>query len=146
MSGIEVAGIALAILPMVVSATTQYDKCLAALKRFRRFKAEANKTLLLLGVQKRIFTAQCRILLSTVVGRHTSLEMLGLFDDLRRTDSTLEGQLVLRMGDNYRPCVDIMRLIDQNLRSVDNECQKLADTSAVVDPVRFLYIASKSLF
>ena len=106
----EAAGLALAFLPLLVSALSHRSKCLVALKRFRNPLDDAERFLIMFDVQANIFQSHCRQLLK-----------LFLFKDQRQ-------RLDKGLGDNHQTYQKIVGLIDQQLRNVHQDVQKLEST------------------
>ena len=72
----EAAGLALAILPLLVSALENYEACLQPIKTFIRFTSQAQDFQRHLKVQGAIFQNQCRILLAQAVDHDVAGHML----------------------------------------------------------------------
>jgi hypothetical protein len=68
MSGFEVVGVALALMPLVISVAEDYNKVHGRFTRYRKFSAEAKEFQSLLKIQKTIFREECRLLICQVVG------------------------------------------------------------------------------
>ena len=78
MSGFEAAGLALAILPLILSAAKHYDSVLCPFRRYTRFAKEAKTYSKELGIQRTIFRNECRNLLKEVIDHDTASSMFNL--------------------------------------------------------------------
>lgn len=76
MSGIEGAGLALAVLPLVLSAARGYDNVLSLFFRYKRFAKEAKRYSRELDIQRTIFRNECRNLLEEIVEHDAASGML----------------------------------------------------------------------
>lgn len=77
MSGVEIAvGLALGVLPLLISAAEHYDDCLRPFIRYKNFVKEADRFQNLLAIQKVIFKNQCRILLEEIIEHDVASSML----------------------------------------------------------------------
>lgn len=130
MSGIEVAGLALAILPLVVSTAKRYDSALSPYLRYRRFAKEAKLYSKGLEIQRTIFRNECRNLLERVIDHDTASGMLNLLSQEPWSDAHLDAQLVQQLGESWKACVAIIELIEGQLSEVEVENQGFG---AIVD-------------
>ena len=80
MSGVEVAGLALAILPLMVSAVDHYDRLLDSFRTYRCFSSKVKRLTDDLNIQRTIFRTECLLLLAPITTRASAQSML---DDLR---------------------------------------------------------------
>jgi hypothetical protein len=110
-SGVEIAGLVLASIPLVVSALEHYSDGMSALERWWRYKREVNKVVRLLVAEQVLFQGTCERLLNAVV-TPTELELLiELPGGARWKDSTLDQRLRRHLGrsyDSYMSCVEDM--------------------------------------
>ncbi len=128
MSGIEVVGVTLAILPLLVSTAEHYDDCIRPILRYRKLVSEVDGFRRRLEVQKAIFINQCRFLLESVIEHDDAVRMLAARScDPSWRDRTLEYQLLDRFGDAKEACVTSIELITEKLRSIEKESQVLRD-------------------
>ncbi|CAF9930721.1 hypothetical protein IMSHALPRED_008261 [Imshaugia aleurites] len=144
MSGVEaVAGLALGILPLLISAAEHYDDTLRPFERYKNFAKEADRFQGQLGIQKVIFRNQCRILLEEIIEHDVASSMLyGLSGPTHPSwsDVELEEQLSQLLGESRDACVTTVEMIEQRLGDIDGESQDLAttihqDSEGVPDPV-----------
>ena len=130
MAGIEVAGLALAVLPILATAAQQYNNCASPLKRYKRFTAEAQDYYQELGIQKAIFRDQCRNLLEEVVDHDAATSMLNSLTQTSWADRKLDAQIALLLGESLEACLAVIQLIEQRLQAITAESQRF---KSVVD-------------
>ena len=134
MSGVEaIAGLALGILPLLISAAEHYDDCLRPFIRYKNFAKEADRFAHLLGVQKTIFRNQCRLLLEEIIEHDVASSMLspspsGANHHPSWSDIDLEDQLSQLLGDSRDACVTTVEMIEERLRDIKGESQDLETT------------------
>ena len=128
MSGIEAAGLALTILPLMVSALQHYEDCFRPFLRYKRFAKEADVFRKLFSVQKAIFRNQCAILLQELVEHDAALAILNGARHLSDFDDDLERRLNELLGESKEPCVAIMNAIHDKLSDMESESQQLEIT------------------
>lgn len=125
MSGIEVAGIALAILPLLISTAKRYNDCFLPLTRYRKFAPEVSRFQQQLKIQKTIFRNQCRILLEFVINRDDAERTLSASRHPSTSNSDVETRLAVQLGESKEACRTIVSLIDERLRDIEKESQDL---------------------
>lgn len=143
MTGVEVAGLVLGVLPLIVGAIENYEKIGDLFLTYRRYSKEVKKFNTELGVQRVIFQNECVLLLSQVVDDERALHDMfnepahNLRQRLRHEDS-LERKLVQRMNervyDSHQQIVALLELIRQTLEQIygetkDYEGEPLDDAS-----------------
>lgn len=116
----EVAGVALAVLPVLMSAAQHYNSCLDPLRRYRRFAKEAQAYCKEIDIQRAIFRNECRNLLEEVVDHVTASGMLDTItpENTAWVDKNLDDQLVQRLGESVTACLDVVGLLEEHLQSV----------------------------
>lgn len=128
MSGIEAAGLALAILPLIVSAAEHYEDCFHPFLQYKNFAREADFFRKLFGVQKVIFKNQCGILLQELVDHDAALAVLNGAHHLSHVSDELERRLDELLGESKEPCVSIIETIHDKLSDIESESQQLGAT------------------
>lgn len=118
MSGAEVA---LALLPLLISAVEHYKNCFRPLIRYRKFTSELDRFQQRLKIQKAIFRNQCRILLENVVHQDVASQMLEEKNHFLWCDAPTEKLLVQQLGSSGEACVAVIELIDERLRGIEKE-------------------------
>lgn len=128
MSGIEVVGVALAILPIIISAVEHYEDCIRPIRRYRKLALEVRDFERRLSIQNIIFLNQCRILLEGIVERERTQRMLiNRSADPSWKDEALERCLDEHLGESKKSCVTSIELIAGRLSLIRNDCQRLRD-------------------
>lgn len=132
MSGAEVVGFTLALLPLLISAAEHYDDCIRPILRYRKIVEEVHLFQRNLKVQRTIFRNQCRILLESVIEHDAAIRMLGVgSNDPSWGDVDLEEQLTEQLGASKEACATSIELINERLQSIGKESR---DLQAVADP------------
>ena len=131
MSGVEtaVAGLAIGVLPLLISAAEHYNDCLRPFIRYRNFAREAGRFQDLLDIQKVIFRNQCRILLEEIIEHDVVSSMLNGPSGASHpswSDVDLEKQLCQLLGESRDACIKNVKLIEERLRDIDSESQNLS--------------------
>ena len=121
MSGFEIAGLALAILPILMSAAQQYNNCLGPFSRYKRFAKEARGYYKELEIQRTIFRNECRNLLEEIVDHDAASSMLDSLTQKAWANKKLDEQLAEQLGESLDACVAIIELIEQRLRDISGE-------------------------
>ena len=132
MSGVEtVAGLALGVLPLLISAAEHYEDCLRPFIRYKNFAKEADRFRHLLGIQKTIFRNQCRLLLEEIIEHDVAFSMLSGPSGANHpswSDIDLEEQLSQLLGDSRNACITTVEMIEERLRDIEGESQDLETT------------------
>lgn len=123
MSGIEIAGLTLAVLPILLSAAQLYSNCLSPFSRYKRFAKEARDYHKELEIQRTIFRNQCRNLLEEVIDHDEASSMLNSLTQQAWKNQRLDEQLAQHLGESLRACVAIIELIEQRLRDISEESE-----------------------
>ena len=121
MSGIEAAGLALAILPLILSATKNYNNALSPFLRYKRFAKETKTYSKELDVQRTLFRNECRNLLEKIIEHDAASSMLELLTRETWSDPQLERRLVEHLGDSTQACLTKIELIEEQLRNINAE-------------------------
>ena len=124
MSGFEVAGLALAILPLIFSAAKRYDSVLMPFLRYKRYAKEVKTYSKELGVQGTIFRNECRNLLEEVIDHDSASGMLVLLAQEAWSDCHLDAQLKQQLGESFEACVAIIELVEERLQDIEAENQE----------------------
>ena len=125
MSGAE-AGLALGVLPILISAAEHYSDCLRPFTRYKHFSKQANQFQNQLGIQKVLFRNQCRLLLEDIIDHDVASSMLDAVKHPSWSDIALEERLVQLLGESRSACISIIETIEERLRDIDTESQDLA--------------------
>lgn len=122
------AGLALGVFPLLISAVEHYDDCLRPFLRYKNFAKEADRFRDLLRIQKSIFKNQCRILLEEIVDHDVASSMLDGAAHPSRSDLELEKQLCQLLGDSRDACTTTVEMIGERLRDIEGENRDLEST------------------
>ena len=120
------AGLALGVLPLMISAAEHYDHCLRPFTRYKNFTKEADRFRSQLGIQRVIFKNQCRILLEAVITHDVASGMLT--DGSHHpswSDLELEKQICQLLDESKDACVATVEMIEEHLLDVENEVRDL---------------------
>lgn len=146
MSGIELAGVTLALLPLLVSAAENYGRCAAPISRFKNFPKEVEQFLEQVDIQKLVFRNQCRVLLENVVDQDVARTMIQTAEHHSWHDIELEARLAQLMENTRGSCIKTMESIDEKLKAIESECQKLSASLTESDQVGVVIKPTLALF
>lgn len=121
MSGFEVAGLALAVLPVLMSAAQTYNNCVGPFHRYRKFAKEAHDYCEELEIQRTIFRDLCRNFLEELIDHDTANCMLKKLDQQTWADEKLDEQLVQLLGESLDRCKGVVGLIGNRLQDISGE-------------------------
>lgn len=122
MSGAEtVVGLVLGVLPLLVSTAEHYDDVFRPFRRYKRFSKELKKFQQEFLGHKTVFHNECLLLLSTFTGVETANEMLRDQNHPLRKDFDLNKQLSNQLGASLEACQATIRLIMEELSSIQTE-------------------------
>ena len=126
MSGAEtIVGLAIGVLPLLISAVEHYDDCLRPFVRYKKFAREADRFQNLLGIQRTIFKTQCRVLLAEFIEQDAASSMLNEADHPLWSDIELEKQFCQLLGQSKDACFTIIDMIEESLQDIKGESQDL---------------------
>jgi len=116
MSGIEIAGIALAILPLLISAANHFEDVARPFKRYRHYGEELKTFQLSLGTERTIFKRQ--VLLLLIEAGHPVDE--DVFDPNHQTwtSQEVEEKLLSYLGKAKDVCTSILLELDAQLTEI----------------------------
>lgn len=120
-------GIVLAVLPLVIAAADHYSKAASAFSRYHRFTSELSYLSTRLKVQRAIFNAACKKLVSLCVGQEEAGRMLEDSKHPSWTDPTIGRAFATQLGDIWDAFVDSLHLINDRLKDLETECQRFED-------------------
>ena len=122
MSGIEAAGLVLAVFPVVVSGLQQFTQGLETIKNWRRYNRELSKYARTLETQRIVYLNTIERLFEGIIQSNDELE--GLMDDPGLAFSCnpqYEERLRTRLGRSYGNYSKIMADMLEALRAARNE-------------------------
>ena len=124
----EAAGLALAVLPLLISAAEHYEDCLRPLRRFLHFASEVDRFQRKLQIQKTIFRNQCRILLEGVVDHDVAVRMLLDGEHPCWRDPDVEECISNQLEASKDACLSIIDDIRFVLENLENWSLNLSET------------------
>jgi hypothetical protein len=130
MTGIELAGLILAIYPVVIAGLEQYRTCVETTKDWIRFRAEFTVFLNSLYRQKLFFRQNIEDLLSSVIESEFDMaRMLDDLDDPGWNDPELEVRLRMRLSGDYEyECyMDIVSSFFDTLKKLESKLHVVSD-------------------
>jgi hypothetical protein len=108
MSGIEVAGLAFGILPILIEVVKSYSTVADGLHTFRHYSKEVKYVSLQTNVQNGIFLNHCRLLLRLVEDDEVAEDMLEDRSDQRWTSKELNDKLNVVLKKSIALCCSII--------------------------------------
>lgn len=125
MDPVTAAGLALAVVPLVISALENYEYTLQPIVIFsRRYRKEIKRFQDALKVQKVDFANECCLLLHSVTCNRGNV----MVDDLQHMlwqEGGLEDRLKARLNESYDACVTALSLINTLLADILKETKIL---------------------
>jgi hypothetical protein len=121
MSGVEVAGLFLGVLPVVIEAVKAYHTTYKKIQNFRHYSREVERIQKQFRVRQRMFLNECHLLLQLVVDDDVTKAMLGDFEHSLWRDKDLNNQLNNYLSDSYQSCKDIVEDTQIILEDVGEE-------------------------
>ena len=126
----EVAGLAVNLLPLMVSVAENYKKLfLTPLARYQDFANEADRYIVRLENQRAIFQTQCILLLSTVVDMPAASQIVKASYELAPgAKAEVEERLKSVLGDSRTALIGTIRAINAALLATQRQCKELPET------------------
>jgi hypothetical protein len=136
MSGAEaVIGLVFGVLPLLVSTAEHYDDVFRPFRRYKKFSKELKNFQQEFLGQKTIFHNECRILLSTFTGLETANEILRERNHHLSKDLKLNKMLSDQLGASLDACQTTIRLIMDELSSIQSESRSFEQAIPKDEPV-----------
>ena len=137
MSGIEVAGLVLAVLPLIISAVEDYEVTFQPFVTYCRYAKELRSLRANLGTQKQLFRNHCIILLSRIEAErlledHSDLNQRWKSNDVNAAEIALEKRLAAYLGSNYDACLCLIKTIEETLHEIQEETRGLNEITSEV--------------
>ena len=121
----EAAGLALAILPLLISAIEHYDDSLKPFRRICHFSSQVNKFLRRVEAQQAIFLNQCRLLLEESVESDTASQMIKDRQHPFWADTEVDGELQRQLDASLGSCTATVHDINTALKRLREQSAKL---------------------
>ncbi|KAF2005379.1 hypothetical protein P154DRAFT_571101 [Amniculicola lignicola CBS 123094] len=118
MSGVEIAGIALAVLPLFISALEDYEKGLDPLKAFMRWERELPKFIRKLRNQHVHFSQTMRLLLEPITTEIELAEMLSDPSGQHWKDGEMSKKLEDRLQESYTAYQNTIEEIERIMKQI----------------------------
>lgn len=125
MSGLEIAGVALAVIPILISATEHYDDVHRPLVRLFKFSKEVKRYRTQFKTHSTIFREECRILLGHVVRDDEAVQMLNLPSHPLWRDADIDSGLVNLLSTSREACISTIVTIRTVLEEIEGEVNEL---------------------
>jgi hypothetical protein len=116
---VEAASLALAAVPILISATEHFSSATRALKRYRHFPSEIGRLSTLVKIQRTIFHGEIRSLLASCVGWDQAEQLLQDTDHAKWNDKNLEESFVARLGETRGSFLELVELINAELSKME---------------------------
>jgi hypothetical protein len=127
MSGFEVVGVALAVLPLLVSVAEHYQTAYDKLKHWREFSKELGEFEGKLYCCQIVFRNNCLLLLASITSRAEAQRMLTYRQDARWSDPEIERKLIRHLDESFNSCVWLMGQIKDDLEFLHVKSQEIHD-------------------
>jgi hypothetical protein len=122
----EAAGLALAVLPLLISAAEHYEDCLRPIERFIHFTSRVDRFQQKLTVQRTIFRNQCRILLENIIDHDAVESMLKGKEHPSWQDPQIEEGIIDQLEASEDACVTVITGIQSILKDLEEWSASLA--------------------
>jgi hypothetical protein len=123
MSGFEVAGVILGVIPLLVSALEHYANSVRTIQRFRRYKYELKTLALELKTEQTLFRNTCELLLDGIVDDQAIDEQLTDPDGELWSKLDFQKNLQKRLGSSYEVYIERVRAMKSTLEHFRNRLE-----------------------
>lgn len=141
MSGAEVVGLVLGVLPLIVSAVENYEAAFRPFLTFSRYCNELRDFRTDFATQRQLFQNHCLILLASQIDSDEAEEILRSganpkwrVDKLGEKELALETKLKSYLGQNLETCVSLIIRIEETLMTIQEKTNGLNDEASNVSP------------
>lgn len=124
MSGIEIAGLAFGVLPILIEAVKSYSAISKKLHTIRHYSKEAKSISEQLKVHKGIFLNEVRLLLRSIEAEEEVELMLEDATDYRWTSEQFNDKLRAVLRDSFSICCSIVEEMKDVIGEITNETAK----------------------
>ena len=124
MAGVEVAGLALAVLPLLFETVRSYSNVHDSLHTFRHWGSEVFAISFELRIQRDIFFNECRLILQEAVDAEAAKNMIRNRDDKRWESAELEKKLLAVLEDNLERCCSIIVATSHIVKPLEEEMKR----------------------
>ena len=114
----EAAGIALSVLPVVVSVIEHFKDCSRLVSVIRAHEIHLRRFRLKLKTQEVLFRHQCSLMLQRLVGSTVAQDMLSNKEHQAWTDQSLDHKLGVNLQTFKQPCIDTIKEAETLLKEL----------------------------
>lgn len=129
MSGFEVVGVVLGVLPLIISAIEHYNDIVDPIMTYRKYSTTLQTLMTEINAQRDIFQNECILILSQFVDQHVLEDMLkDPKHDLRyqlKNDQQVQENLSTMVGSHSEQLQGILKLINNSLHDIYDETKHL---------------------
>ena len=118
MSGFEVAGVVLAVLPLFISALEQYENGLDPIRAFLEFDSELPNQIRKLRDQHIIYNLTIRALLESIVESEDIEEMISNPGGASWNYGAMQEMLEERLGESYQAYFDTIKHMEEIMKAI----------------------------
>ena len=135
MSGPDAGGLAVAILPILVSGFRKYDECYKPLVRYRHFQKEVSHFYYAFNNQRALYRDQCQILLRYVTDAKTASAMVKSSDHQFWSNFSIEANLSELFDENAEVVICTCKMINTHLEEINSRWANLWNILEPLHPV-----------
>lgn len=132
----EAVGLALAVIPLVVSAAEHFATTKSCISRYRKFSEDVQEFVADLNTQATIFRSATQLLLMSYVGEDKSVQMINDYSHPGWTDADIEDYLHKRFSTCLSGLMDALSLLSNRLVSLQKMSQGWNEIVVEVEQVR----------
>lgn len=135
MDPLTVAGLALGIAPLIISAVENYEHTFQPFVIYRRYSREIDRFTTRLSTQKTIFVNECQLLLLATEnqGNPDSVLLDRILKDsshASRMDDGLNQRLEKILGASFDKCIATLHLIQETLDDIIKETKRFEEVTS----------------
>lgn len=124
---ISVTGLALAIVPLLISAFENYEITFQPFVTYRRYAKEVERFRARLEPQRAIFLNECELLFMAVSNGTNFAEVIRDPSHPSRNNEEISRRLEALLGSSYSTCVSTFNLINDTLNKITLETKGFQD-------------------
>lgn len=118
MSGLEVLGVVLGLLPLVISAAEHYEDVCQPFTRYRDFHKGVQRFQSSLRTQRRIYLNSSLLLLQHITDHDTASQILSSSLEMSKE---FKEALANALGSSGEECMEIIQTIKETLQKINDE-------------------------
>jgi len=124
MAGVEIAGLALAVLPILFETVRAYSNVHDSLHTFRHWAKEVSTISFELKIQREVFFNECRLFLQKAVDAEAAKDMIRDRNDERWKSADLDKKLGAVLEDSLELCCSIITATHEVVGSIEAEMKR----------------------